>query len=81
MRARPDEAKASLHNWFSRVEAPVRERAWDGILPGFGASLVTQAEGVQRNYEFLSDVRGTSISVPVNEAFTNAIVEACRLSL
>jgi len=81
MRARPDEAKASLRNWFPRLEAPVLQRAWDGILPGFGSSLETQAEGVQRNYEFLSEVRGTAISSPVNETFTNAFVEACRSTL
>ena len=81
MRVRPEEAKASITESFSKIDKRVIDRAWDAIMPGFGESLAVEPNGIARNYDFLRTVRGETATSPIPDTYTNAIVEAVQPTL
>ena len=81
MHSRPDESKAAIRPFYAATDEAVLDRAWQGILPGFGQTLAIDAKGINRNLEFIRDARGGEIDVSLPETFTNSFVEEVRSTI
>ncbi|MEP9350751.1 ABC transporter substrate-binding protein [Xanthobacter sp. KR7-225] len=74
MRTRPAAARAAIGPFYPGVAPAVLDAAWAQALGSLPASLDMDAAGIGKNIDFLTEVRGTRLDVPVAEVFTNAIV-------